>query len=441
VGSLPSTASGRQTLGENLAQVNVVLHEQATAATEAGAVERVREVLTLYPSVEAELIKPSVLALRPPVVVNIFDDDLGVLDRQAQRVTEAVSLVPGVKDVTSTSEPGSPEVRIALDRERAGALGISAEQIGETLRRQIRGEIVGEFREEEERLDIRVRASSDWRDRASEVGSLRIRRGGDGSEPGTSVPVSAVADVEIDRGPAAIYRVGSARVAQVIGLTTSRDLGRVLTDVRQAIARIAPSEGAVIELAGQDQDIKISFDSLKLALALAVFLVYVVMAMQFESIRYPFVILLSVPMGIVGVVAALMLSRTSISVLVLIGSVMLAGIVVNNAIVLVDAINRRRRLGEALDDAILGGGRERLRPILMTTTTTVLALLPMVLGLGAGSELRAPLAITVIGGLTVATVLTLIVIPCVYRIFSGRIREGESASAAAARMAPDEATT
>ena len=145
------------------------------------------------------------------------------------------------------------------------------------------------------------------------------------------------------------------------------------------------------------------------------------LAVQFESLRYPFVILLSVPLGVVGVLLALWITGTSISVLALIGSVMLAGIVVNNAIVLVDAINRRRN-SEPLDEAILGAGRERLRPILMTTATTVLALLPMALGLGAGDELRRPLAITVIGGLTVATLLTLLIIPCLYRALSGTAR-------------------
>ncbi len=151
-------------------------------------------------------------------------------------------------------------------------------------------------------------------------------------------------------------------------------------------------------------------------MALATFLVYVVMASQFESLIHPFVILMAVPLGVVGVVAALVLTSNSVSVLVLIGAIMLAGIVVNNAIVLVDAVNRRRREGQEIDEALVGAGEERLRPILMTTATTVLALFPMALGLGAGDELRAPLAITVIGGLTVATILTLIVIPCIYRI-------------------------
>jgi HAE1 family hydrophobic/amphiphilic exporter-1 len=232
------------------------------------------------------------------------------------------------------------------------------------------------------------------------------------------VPVSAVARVEVGRGPAAIQRAGGARVAEITAKLTSADLGATLARVRTTVGRLQLPAGAAAEMAGQDRELEVSFNSLKLMLALAVFLVYVVMAAQFESLLHPLVILISVPLGMVGVVAALMLTGNSISVLVLIGAVMLAGIVVNNAIVLVDAINRRRREGEELNQAIVSAGRERLRPILMTTTTTVLALLPMALGLGAGDELRAPLAVTVIGGLLGATVLTLVVIPCVYRIFS-----------------------
>ena len=194
--------------------------------------------------------------------------------------------------------------------------------------------------------------------------------------------------------------------------------------MKRGLAGLGLPASVVAEPAGQDEELRVSYDSLRLALALAIFMVYVVMAVQFESLRYPFVILLAVPLGLVGVVAGLLVTDTSISVLALIGAVMLSGIVVNNAIVLVDAINRRRRDGEALDEAILGAGRERLRPILMTTATTVLALLPMALGLGAGDELRRPLAITVIGGLSVATLLTLVVIPCLYRAMSGGRKNG-----------------
>jgi len=415
VGSLPSSASGRRTRGENLAQIDFVLPDGADPEDEQAAIERVRRVLDRFPRVEAELVHPSVLAVRPPVEINLFSDDLTALDEAAMTTALAISALPGIEDVSTTSEPGNPEITIEIDRERASALGIRADPLANSLRHQIRGEIVGQFREQEERLDIRLRASERWRGRASEVEELRFRL-----EGGMTVPVAAFASVVIGQGPAAIHRTDGSRVAQVTAKVNSGDLGRTLDGVRSEVGSLGLASNVVAELSGQNEELKVSYDSLKLALALAIFMVYVVMAVQFESLRYPLVILLSVPMGIVGVVAALWLTRTGISVLALIGAVMLAGIVVNNAIVLVDAINRRRRAGEAMDEAIVGAGRERLRPILMTTATTVLALLPMALGLGEGDELRRPLAITVIGGLTAASLLTLIVIPCLYRVFSGR---------------------
>jgi HAE1 family hydrophobic/amphiphilic exporter-1 len=434
VGSWPSTASGRQTVGENLAQVNFVLPEGAGAAAELAAIDRVRAIFALFPSTEAELAHPSVLSVRPPLAVHLFSEDLAELDAAADRTARMMWTLPAVEDVATSSEPGNPEITIELDRERAAGLGVRAEPLSRSLQRQVGGEIVGQFREEEQRLDIRLRASEAWRDRASEIAALRFRL-----DDGTMVPVSAFADVTLERGPAAIHRIGGGRVAEVTAKVASADLGHALERLKQELAGLDLPPGVVAELAGQDEELRVSFASLRLALALAIFMVYVVMAVQFESLRYPFVILLAVPLGIVGVVLALWVTGTSISVLALIGAVMLAGIVVNNAIVLVDAINRRRRDGEPLETAILGAGRERLRPILMTTATTVLALLPMALGLGAGDELRRPLAITVIGGLTVATLLTLVVIPCLYRAMTGVAREKAGESGLAAAGAAEEA--
>jgi HAE1 family hydrophobic/amphiphilic exporter-1 len=418
VGSWPSTASGRQTQGENLAQVNFVLPDEARAADEEAAIGRIRNIFAMFPNVEAELAHPSVLSVRPPLAVHLFSENLADLEVAARSASDMMWGLPAVQDVASSSEPGNPEIKIELDRERAAELNVRAEPLSRSLQRQIGGEVVGQFREEEQRLDIRLRASEVWRDQANEVAALRFRL-----DNGTVVPVSAFADVTLERGPAAIHRIGGGRVARVTAKVASADLGRALDEMKTGLAGLALPGSVVAEPAGQDEELRVSFDSLRLALALAIFMVYVVMAVQFESLRYPFVILLAVPLGIVGVVLGLSITRTSISVLALIGAVMLAGIVVNNAIVLVDAVNRRRRHGEALEGAIVGAGRERLRPILMTTATTVLALLPMALGLGAGDELRRPLAITVIGGLSVATLLTLVVIPCLYRAITRTARE------------------
>lgn len=422
IGSLPSTASGRQTTGENLAQINFVLPEGSDAAAESAAVNRVRSVLSLFDQVEAELVRPSVLSMKPPVAVQIFADNLDELTRGAATIEAELEQVSGLRDVASTAEPGSPEIRIVPDRERAAALGLDSQTLATALRSQIRGDLVGEFREGEERIDIRLRVDESSRDRASSVDALRVRL-----PNGSVVPIAAIATVEQERGPAAIHRASGARMAEITAQTSGGALGPILDQVSERVSKAPLPPEVVVEMAGQDKELALSLDSLKLALALAVFLVYVVMAVQFESLVHPFVILLSVPLGIVGVVAALLLTGTSVNVLVLIGAVMLAGIVVNNAIVLIDAINRRRRKeGQALQEAILGAGTERLRPILMTTATTVLGLTPMAFGIGEGSELRTPLAITVIGGLVVATLLTLIVIPCLYRVFSRAEESAES---------------
>ncbi|MAE70819.1 MAG: acriflavin resistance protein [Gemmatimonadetes bacterium] len=416
IGRLPSAASGRREEGENLAQIDFVLARGAASiGDEAAAVERVREALSLFPRVNAELVLPSVLTLGSPVEVRVFADDLDQLDAASVAVLDTLRGLRYLRDVVSNSEAGNPEILVALNREHTGALGLQGEAISRTLRAQLRGELVGKFRDEEERIDIRVRAAERFRSRADAVERLGVRL-----PDGSSVPVAALAEITSERGPAAIHRVGGARATEIGARASMADLGTTLERVRVALASLSLPGDAVAELAGQDRELARSFDSLELALALAIFLVYVVMAVQFESLLHPFVILFAVPLGIVGVVATLYMSDLPISVLVLIGTVMLAGVVVNNAIILVDAINRRRCEGENLDAAIVGAGRERFRPILMTTTTTVLALLPMALGLGAGNELRAPLALTVIGGLLGATMLTLIVTPCLYGLIGAR---------------------
>lgn len=411
-GSLPSTASGRQTLGENLAQLDLVVARGAGdgAAGQAAAVERVRAVLARFPQVEAELSHLQALETRPPLEVLLHAEALEPLDEAARVVAAALATLEGVRDVTTSVEPGSPEVRLELDRERAAALGVSADALGAALRRQVHGEVVAQLREDERRIDVRLRAAERYRDRAGRVEDLPVRL-----PAGESVPVSALARVEVGRGPAAVHRAKGGRVARVTAHAPARDLGGTIAAAREALRRAPLPPGVVAELAGQDEELAASLQSLRQALALAVFLVFVVMAMQFESVVHPFVILLTVPLGLTGVVAGLWATGSAVSVLALMGAVVLAGIVVNNGIVLVDAINRRRLEGEPLDLAITHAGAERLRPILMTTGTTVLGLLPMALGLGAGAELRRPLAVAVTGGLSVATLLTLVVIPCVYR--------------------------
>ncbi|MFU8832732.1 MAG: efflux RND transporter permease subunit, partial [Wenzhouxiangella sp.] len=272
--------------------------------------------------------------------------------------------------------------------------------------------------------DVLVRAQEDQRESLERLSALVIN-------PGAERPVTldAVAELEIAIGPGEIRRIAQQRVAVISATPGFGDLGRAAEEARQLIAQVPLSAGMSVRVAGQSDEMQRAFSSLVLALALAVFLVYLVMASQFESLLHPFVILLTIPLALTGAVFGLWLTGSSLSVVVFIGLIMLAGIVVNNAIVLVTRINQLREGGLTRTEAIVEGARARLRPIIMTTMTTTLGLLPLALGLGDGAEMRAPMAITVIGGLLLATLLTLVVIPVVYSLLDRRQTEADLAAA------------
>ncbi|MGR3301518.1 MAG: efflux RND transporter permease subunit [Candidatus Scalindua sp.] len=230
------------------------------------------------------------------------------------------------------------------------------------------------------------------------------------------IPLAAVAEINIKESPGEIRRLNQERVVVVSANLVGRDLRSAVRNIEKKIANIRMPDGYEVSVSGQSREMLVAFSSMTFAILLAAFLVYIVMASQFESLLHPFVIMSTIPFALVGVVIALFITSKPISVIVLIGVVMLAGIVVNNAILLVDCINTRRKDGMSRRESIIEGCKIRLRPILMTTTTTVLGLLPLAIGLGEGAELRMPMGITVIGGLLFSTLLTLILVPVVYDI-------------------------
>jgi HAE1 family hydrophobic/amphiphilic exporter-1 len=230
------------------------------------------------------------------------------------------------------------------------------------------------------------------------------------------MPLSSVAEVLQLEGPAEIRRADGERTALITANLVGRDLGSASAEISGILESTTFPSGFDYRIGGQRQEMETSFQSLQLAIGLAVFMVYLVMASQFESLLHPLVILFSVPLSAIGVLGTLYLFNVTVSIVVLIGVVMLAGIVVNNAIILIDYTNRLRREGMKKLDALRKAGQVRLRPIMMTTSTTVLGLLPMAIGIGEGSELRSPMAITVIGGLITSTALTLLIIPVVYSL-------------------------
>ena len=372
--------------------------------------------------------------------------------------------IQGLHDITTTTELGNPEIQIRFDRERLARLGLNETRISEVLRNKIRGDVASRYRDDDKQIDILVRAQESQRNNIADLRNLLIvggqdanqfqggnNRGRNGQQQGqdafaaegqsigeirpqgtqaagfpqgaadaSRIPIrlGAVADIEFAQGPAEILRIRGQRAAVVSANLSGRDLGGVAAEIREDLQELRAQlpVNTSLGLGGQNEELETSYQSIRFAISLAIFLVYLVMASQFESLIHPLIILFTVPLAMVGVILSLVVTRTDISVMVLLGAIILVGIVVNNAIVLVDDTNRLRRAGMSKRDALVRAGKVRFRPIVMTTLTTVLGLIPLAVGWGEGSEMRAPMAITVMGGLLFSTLLTLIFIPVAYEL-------------------------
>ena len=279
------------------------------------------------------------------------------------------------------------------------------------MRNKIQGQVATRFRERERRLDVLVKLDEADRQSIRDIQNLIINPNSQ-----VRIPLSAVAEVRIQEGPSEIRRIDQQRTALLTANLAGLDMGTASGRIYDALSRIEMPRGFEYLVTGQNREMETSLRSLRLALLLAMFLVYIVMASQFESFLHPFVIMFTIPLAMVGVVIALVALGISINVMVFLGVIVLAGVVVNNAIVLINYTNILRARGMTKIEALVQSGHTRLRPIMMTTLTTVLGLTPIALGLGEGAELRIPLAVTVIAGLTSSTVLTLVVIPVVYAV-------------------------
>jgi HAE1 family hydrophobic/amphiphilic exporter-1 len=325
--------------------------------------------------------------------------------------------LPGLRDVRSTLQRGNTEIAIQLDRDKLAALGLDTRAVTTTLQEKVQGSIPTLFAERERKIDMMVRLDRAGLRTVTQLLAVNVNPGGN---PPT--PLSSIATLQRKEGPSEIRRIGNLRGAEVQATLGGLDLGRTHAQLELELADLKLPVGMVARIGGQKAESEASLRSLTMALLLAVFLVYVVMASQFENMVQPFVILLTMPLALVGVVFMLELTGIPISVVVFLGGIVLAGIVVNNAIIMIDQINQLRRDGKAKLLAIVEGAQIRLRPVLMTTITTVLGLLPLTgwIGGGEGLELRAPMAIVVITGLTVSTLLTLVIIPVVYSLSDRR---------------------
>lgn len=371
--------------------------------------------------------RPTYFSFRSPVEVQIRGHNLALLEVLADQVAARMREVEGLVDVKSSTEGGNPELQIIFDRERLSTLNYTVAELGAVIRSKVQGDIATDIVREDRNIEVRIRADEGFRDSVRDLRNLNVRQSG-----AVPLPLSAVAEVIETEGPAEIRRSDGGRVALIEANIVGRDLGSVSDDIQAILDSTRFPVGFDYSVGGQRQEMERSFDSMRLAILLAVFMVYLVMASQFESLLHPFVILFAVPFSIIGAIGILYLTRTPVSIVVLIGGILLAGIVVNNAIILIDYTNRLRRAGKAKIDALREACLVRLRPILMTTSTTVLGLLPMALGLGEGAELRTPMALTVVGGLLTSTLLTLVVIPALYLLLDFHKRDADPEAVAEA---------
>ena len=351
-----------------------------------------------------------------PLVVEIRGKDMDTLKSLSDQVEAILEQQQGLTAVKTSFQEGRPEVEVVIDRISATAYGLTPQSIGAQLSDLLSGQELGEYEDEGEYINIMLRSPEPS---LKELEGLLLDSTG-----GQKLRLDDVAVLRRSVSPREILRNNQVRTAEVTGQLSGKEaFDKIVAHVEKALAEVSLPQDYSFAVTGEEKLRRESFSHLWFALLLAVILVYMVMASQFESLRHPFVILLTIPLAMVGAIGLLVILELPLNIMSFIGMIMLAGIAVNDSIILVDLINQQRRSGMDMETAIVKSGQLRIRPIIMTSATTILALFPLTLGIGEGAALRAPLAVAVIGGLVTSTLLTLVVIPAVYRILGGRMKK------------------
>ena len=346
----------------------------------------------------------------PPLVIEVIGDDMEELETMSMQVISLVDQIPGIRNATSSIEGGAPEVEIAIDRYRAGLMNIDVNTLIALVGEKLQGAPAGQMDVKGELTDITVRLE-DITLKELEMMTVKVNN--------TEVLLSEVASLHVGSSPREIHHNNQNRIVKITAdLDKGFPLDQVALIIEERMNGLDLTPGYTFRISGEEAMRKDSMGNLGFALLLSLILVYMVMASQFESLVHPFTILLPVPLTVVGAVAVFYFQGKPVNIMAIIGIILLVGIAVNDSIILVDAINQFRREGVKLKEAIISAGQRRIRPIVMTTLTTILALFPLTLGFGESAALRSPMAWAVIGGLVTSTMLTLVVIPCIYMIFS-----------------------
>lgn len=396
--------------GSYAGKVRVNLIEKEKRKRSQTEIESVlRKQLERIPGITFSITQGGFLGEEGDLIVYLYGEDIDAARILSEKIKDAIKDIPGAFDVNTSLETGRPELQFVLDRDRISSLGLTTSQVSHAVSTYIKGTRASLFRDRGEEYEVLVRLDRRYRESTAILKDLFVT-----NPRGDQIPLSSIARIQRSLSPTTILRRDQQRVANISVTVQGRSLGEVTRQVEAQLETMEIPPDFSYEIGGSAQDMRTSFKWLGLAFFGAAFIVYMVMASLFESLRAPFIIFLTIPLGMVGVIGMLFLTGTSLSVVAFIGVIMLAGIVVNNSIVLVDYINQLRGQGYSVPEAVVEGGKTRLQPILMTSLTTILALAPLALGWGAGGETWAPMARSVIGGLITSTLVTLLVIPVIY---------------------------
>jgi HAE1 family hydrophobic/amphiphilic exporter-1 len=350
------------------------------------------------------------------VTVNLTGPDLNVLQKLGDEVAQQISTVPGTRNVLNTLDQTSPEYSLTIDRDAAQHFGVTQKDIMTALRNAYQGAIATQFDTGNLAINVLIKFPEQFTNNVENLNNISIN-----TTSGAIVPLNQVAKVTLGSGPAQIRRLNQNRVAVVQANVFGATVGDVQAQVQQVVDAIQPPDGYTVTMGSGAKQQSSTFAALYGMLGISILLVYMVMASQFESLYGPFVIMFSLPPTFVGAILGLLVTHRTINMNSIIGMIMLVGIVVNNAIVLIDYTNQLRKRGMTLSEALVQAGQIRLRPILMTTCTTVLAMLPLVIGFGEGAETQASMATVVAFGLTLSTMVTLVLVPVVYTLMEDGI--------------------
>ncbi len=385
-----------------------------------------RPFLAQIPEIEnfnimgGSIISQAVTGNLKPIEFHITGTNFEQINAMANELTKMVEQSPNFIDVVNTIDKGKTEVQLKIDRRKASALGLNTAMIGQQVRQSIYGAEAGGLKEDGDEFSIMIRYNPQHRNSIEQIKNISLT-----NLVGSQIPLGEIASIELGMGSLQIDRLAQERIVKVMAELNGISLGEGQTEANEMLTKLDVPPGISVKLSGQTTEQGDSFADLYLIFFLGIALVYMVMAGQFESFRDPFIIMFAVPLTFIGVIWAFQFTGITLSITTFVGVIMLVGIVVNNGIVLIDYTNLLRKRNYKLYDAIQEAGRSRLRPVLMTSLTTMLGMLPLALSQGMGREAYQPLGITMIGGLLASTFITLLVVPTLYAVFHGKERKEE----------------